>query len=133
MRPRNEIDVFLKFSEDADDRQGEVVGCAESVRGGKRTSEPTGRGLMDVQGRERPSRSAFLSRVALMAGCLAASGCLGPAAVRSTRMRYNEVVRSTSDEQLLMNLVRLRYADTPVFIDLPNITSQFELASGGSY
>jgi hypothetical protein len=87
---------------------------------------------MDVQGRERPGRSGFLSRVALMAGCLAAGGCLGPAAVRSTRMRYNEVVRSTSDEQLLTNLVRLRYADTPVFIDLPNITSQFEVAAGAS-
>jgi hypothetical protein len=86
-----------------------------------------------VQGRKRPSRAGFLCRVALMAGCLAAAGCLGPAAVRSTRMRYNEVVRSTNDEQLLTNIVRLRYADTPVFIDLPNITSQFELASGGSY
>ena len=31
-----------------------------------------------------------------------------------------------------MNIVRLRYADSPVFIDLPNITSQFELAAGGS-
>jgi hypothetical protein len=74
----------------------------------------------------------LLFGVALMAGCLVAGGCVGPAAVRSTRMRYNEVVRSTSDEQLLMNLVRLRYADTPVFIDLPNITSQFEVAAGAS-
>ena len=48
-------------------------------------------------------------------------------------MRYNEVMRSTNDEQLLLNLVRLRYADSPVFIDLPNITSQFELSGGGSY
>jgi hypothetical protein len=48
-------------------------------------------------------------------------------------MRYNEVVRATNDEQLLMNLVRLRYADTPIFIDLPNITSQFEVSAGGSY
>ena len=32
-----------------------------------------------------------------------------------------------------MNIVRLRYADSPVFIDLPNITSQFELAGQGSY
>jgi hypothetical protein len=63
---------------------------------------------------------------------LAASGCLGPAAVRSTRIRYNEAIRSTNDEQLLVNLVRLRYADSPVFIDLPSITSQFELAAGGS-
>src|SRR4051795_2825542 len=87
---------------------------------------------MDLQGRNGPRWSGFLSRVLLVAGCLAASGCLGPAAVRSTRMRYNEVVRSTNDEQLLMNLVRLRYADTPVFIDLPNIPSQFEVAAGAS-
>jgi hypothetical protein len=60
-------------------------------------------------------------------------GCLGPAAVRSTRMRYNDVVRSTNDEQLLMNIVRLRYADTPVFIDLPSITSQFEVTGQTGY
>jgi hypothetical protein len=48
-------------------------------------------------------------------------------------MRYNEVVRDTNDEQLLINIVRLRYADSPVFIDLPNITSQFELAGRGNY
>ena len=48
-------------------------------------------------------------------------------------MRYNDVVRDTNDEQLLMNIVRLRYADSPVFIDLPSITSQFEMAGRGSY
>ncbi|WP_240906944.1 hypothetical protein [Paludisphaera rhizosphaerae] len=59
---------------------------------------------------------------------MAAPGCLGPRALRSTRMKYNEAVRTTNDEQLLMNIVRLRYADSPVFIDLPSITSQFEMA-----
>jgi hypothetical protein len=48
-------------------------------------------------------------------------------------MRYNEVIRDTNDQQLLLNIVRLRYADSPVFIDLPNITSQFEAASRGNY
>src|SRR5262249_47520097 len=57
----------------------------------------------------------------------------GPKAVRYTRMRYNEVYRATNDEQLLMNIVRLRYADSPVFIDLPSITSQFEVAGLGNY
>ena len=56
----------------------------------------------------------------------------GPNAIRYTRIRYNEVVRDTNDQQLLLNIVRLRYADSPVFIDLPIITSQFELAAGGS-
>jgi hypothetical protein len=61
------------------------------------------------------------------------TGCLGPKAVRYTRLRYNEVVRDTNDEQLLINIVRLRYADSPIFIDLPNITSQFEIAGHGNY
>ena len=56
----------------------------------------------------------------------------GARRVRFTRIRYNEVVRDTNDQQLLLNIVRLRYADSPVFIDLPAITSQFELAAGGS-
>jgi hypothetical protein len=58
---------------------------------------------------------------------------MGPGAVRYTRIRYNDVVRDTNDQQLLLNIVRLRYADSPVFIDLPNITSQFEVAGRGNY
>jgi hypothetical protein len=88
---------------------------------------------MADRGRRRSSRPGLASRLAIAAvACWAIGGCLGPAAVRSSRMRYNEAIRVTNDEQLLLNLVRLRYADTPIFIDLPSITSQFELAAGGS-
>ena len=73
--------------------------------------------LMDDQGR-RPTlrRRSFLHLVVLLAMWAGASGCVGPTAVRYTRLRYNEVVRDTNDQQLLMNIVRLRYADSPVFI-----------------
>jgi hypothetical protein len=71
--------------------------------------------------------------VVVLAAWAGVSGCVGPKAVRYTRLRYNEVVRDTNDEQLLINIVRLRYADSPVFIDLPNITSQFEMAGRGNY
>jgi hypothetical protein len=71
--------------------------------------------------------------VVILAAWAGASGCAGPNAIRYTRMRYNEVVRDTNDQQLLVNIVRLRYADSPVFIDLPNITSQFELSGRGNY
>ncbi len=83
---------------------------------------------MTEHGRKLP----IWPRLALLAACLASVGCVGPAAVRSSRMKYNEAVRVTNEEQLLTNIVRLRYADSPVFIDLPNITSQFELSAGGS-
>src|ERR1700722_9727816 len=91
------------------------------------------RGSMDDQGRGAPRRRGFVRGLMLLTACVAASGCLGPGSVRQTRLRYNEVYRDTNDQQLLMNIVRLRYADSPVFIDLPNITSQFELAGGTGY
>ena len=83
--------------------------------------------------RPSPRRRSFLQLVVLLAAWAGLSGCIGPAAIRHTRLRYNEVVRDTNDQQLLMNVVRLRYADSPVFIDLPNITSQFEMAGRGNY
>lgn len=70
---------------------------------------------------------------ALAASIFVAPGCLGPTALRSTRMKYNEAIRATNDEQLLMNIVRLRYADSPVFVDLPSITSQFEVTGRGVF
>src|SRR3954464_8992647 len=89
---------------------------------------------MDDRRRARRLLERGFPRIALIMACwTCASGCLGPKAIRYTRLRYNEVVRDTNDEQLLINIVRLRYADSPVFIDLPNITSQFELSGGGSY
>ena len=72
--------------------------------------------------------------LALMVGVsILPSGCLGPAAVSLTRTRYNEAYRKTNDEQILLNIVRLRYADSPIFIDLNNITSQFEVSGRGNY
>ncbi len=83
--------------------------------------------------RSRTGRCAGLSSLSCSPSGPCVSGCLGPKAVQYTRLRYNEVVRDTNDEQLLINIVRLRYADSPVFIDLPSITSQFEVAGGGNY
>jgi hypothetical protein len=89
---------------------------------------------MDDRSR-RPAlgRRSFHQLVVLITACAGMTGCVGPKAVRYTRLRYNEVVRDTNDQQLLLNIVRLRYADSPIFIDLPNITSQFEASSQGNY
>ena len=78
-------------------------------------------------------RRPIVQVAVVLAAWSALSGCVGPNAIRYTRLRYNEVVRDTNDEQLLINIVRLRYADSPVFIDLPNITSQFEMSGTAGY
>ncbi len=56
------------------------------------------------------------------------NGCcwLGPRAIESERIRYNEAVRETWNEQFLLNLVRLRYTDPPEFDVITNITAQHE-------
>ena len=65
--------------------------------------------------------AAFFVLLALAQLC----GCAGPYAIRYSRAKYNDAVQLTRDEQLLLNLVRLRYRDTPSFMDLTSLTTQF--------
>ncbi len=41
------------------------------------------------------------------------------------RTSYNVTIQQTNNEQMLLNLIRLRYCDTPYFLDVSAITSQF--------
>lgn len=65
----------------------------------------------------------------LCAFALAASlsGCanLGPQAIKASRVDYNIALRSTSDQQLLLNLVRLKYRDNPMFLEATAVTTSF--------
>lgn len=69
--------------------------------------------------------------VSLLAGCV-----LGPTALSESRWRYNEAIRKTSNEQILLNLVRLRYRDVPFVLDVGSVSAQFEFRqsadAGGS-
>ncbi len=68
-------------------------------------------------------------RVAAAAlACICAAGCtsVGPQSVQDTRLQYNEMVKRTAEEQLLLNIVRLRYTDTPSSLAVSAIAAQFE-------
>ena len=71
----------------------------------------------------------FLGIALLAALCLspACSG-LGPSAVRTSRTDYNVALRRSEDEQLLLNLVRLRYRDQALFLEASALTTQFTYA-----
>ncbi|HEY4375289.1 MAG TPA: hypothetical protein VGN52_25420 [Burkholderiales bacterium] len=58
----------------------------------------------------------------LLAACAA-----GPQALQASRLQYNEVIKSSTEQQLLLNIVRLRYTDTPSSLSVSNIAAQFEL------
>ncbi|QVL54822.1 MAG: hypothetical protein KFB95_05760 [Simkaniaceae bacterium] len=44
------------------------------------------------------------------------------------RTSYNIAAQNTTNQELLLNLVRLRYSDTPYFLELNGITTQFNFS-----
>ena len=71
--------------------------------------------------RATPTLSTLVVAV-LITGC----SSFGPSTLQQTRLQYNEVVKTTTEEQLLLNIVRLRYTDTPSSLAVSAIAAQFE-------
>ena len=57
---------------------------------------------------------------------------LGPTTLKSERSNYNLAVQRTNDEQLMLNLVRLKYRDTPFFMEVSSVASQFTLSTSAN-
>jgi hypothetical protein len=68
--------------------------------------------------------------VLLCLGSLCQVGCaLGPRALEKSHGLYNESFARVDSEELLLNIVRLRYNDAPAEVEVSAITSQFELTA----
>ena len=79
--------------------------------------------------------SLSLQSIALLAFCVCAIlscfGCsLGPRSLLNSRLQYNDAVKTTSEQQLLLNIVRLRYVDTPSSLAISSIADQQEVVAG---
>lgn len=68
-----------------------------------------------------------LARTGALAALLLVSGCvqIGPRALASGRPMYNIAVQQTEAQQLLLNIVRQRYNDPLMFLDVTSISSGF--------
>jgi len=54
-------------------------------------------------------------------------GCItfGPKRIAVDSFNYNEVIARSSNEQMLLNLVRLRYREVPVFLAVGSVITQY--------
>lgn len=73
-----------------------------------------------------------------VAGCLVASGCisLGPNRMEHDQLAYSRALGQTQKREMLLNIVRLRYADPPTFLDTTQVIAGYSLSrsvSGGYY
>lgn len=65
-------------------------------------------------------------------GCLlvSVSGCaIGPTALRGSRPEYNRVIQQTEKEELLLNIVRLRYGEHIKFLQVSSIVSTLNVGA----
>lgn len=67
--------------------------------------------------------ATIVSCFSLVAVCL---GCtLGPRQIHKGRLEYNQAVQESFREEMLLNLVRLRYRETPEFLAVGGIAAQY--------
>lgn len=76
-------------------------------------------------------RPGIVALLLVLVGC---SGCAGIGAhhLEGERTHYNTAIQRTNDQQLLLNLVRLKYRDTPYFLEVSSVASQFTLTTSAN-
>ncbi|MDD5388507.1 MAG: hypothetical protein PHD37_04135 [Gallionellaceae bacterium] len=64
----------------------------------------------------------------LLTFLIALGGCahLGPGSIKGNRLDYNMAIQQTNDQELLLNLVRLKYRDRLYFMNVERVVSALE-------
>ncbi len=70
----------------------------------------------------------------LVAIVLLLSGCtgIGPGTVARDRFDYTTAISDSWKSQLLLNMVKLRYGDTPIFLDVASVINSYEVSGSAS-
>jgi hypothetical protein len=65
----------------------------------------------------------------LVFGFFFLTGCMkiGPGTVDRDRFAYTDAISESWKRQMLLNLVKMRYADAPVFLDVASVINQYAL------
>ena len=79
-----------------------------------------------------PTTTLFAHRIILLlaivlAILLSACSAIGPDTIPRDRINYNQAISDSWQEQTLLNIVKLRYADMPLFVEVASVISGYNL------
>ncbi len=73
---------------------------------------------------KRKGKWVFSASLFLLAGCAG----FGPLTVSRDRFDYTAAISDSWKRQMLFNMVKIRYGDAPVFLDVTSVISQYQIA-----
>lgn len=74
-----------------------------------------------------------LSNAVVLALVLAGCHSIGPGTIQRDRLDYAGAVSDSWKEQTLLNIVKIRYFDTPMFLEVASVISSYQLQSEVSF
>jgi hypothetical protein len=83
---------------------------------------PSGRRVQQI----RIPRTCCLLAAVLLAGC----AHLGPRTVAVDRFDYSTAIADSWKRQTLLNIIKIRYMDLPVFLDVLSVVSGYSMQTG---
>lgn len=74
-----------------------------------------------------------ISLLCALSACVAGCSTVGPVSIPLDRFNYNQATAQSANEQLLLNIIRLRYGEPFCWVEIGTMLSQYTFQAGADF